>query len=87
MAAATPGGVRPFPLAAKVRCAPAKRMSCLGFTSGVSRAHWRGFMTSDQFWSIFAMPIGLLMCAGPMVIAWLIAEFRAPARNRKKNGR
>lgn len=35
-------------------------------------------MTSDQFWSIFVMPIGLLICSAPMVIAWLIAEFKKP---------
>lgn len=33
------------------------------------------------------MPIGLLMCAGPMLMAWLIAEFRPPARKRKQTGR
>lgn len=43
-------------------------------------------MTSDQFWSIFVMPIGLLICAGPMIIAWLVAEFRNPD-SRDKNHR
>jgi hypothetical protein len=43
-------------------------------------------MTSDQFWSIFVMPIGLLICAGPMIIAWLMAEFRNPDQ-RDKNSR
>jgi hypothetical protein len=33
-------------------------------------------MTSDQFWSIFVMPIGLFICAAPMLIAWLAAERR-----------
>ncbi len=26
----------------------------------------------DKFWSIFTMPIGLMMCFGPIVIAWFI---------------
>jgi hypothetical protein len=30
-------------------------------------------MTSDQFWSFFSMPIGLLICFAPIVIAWLSA--------------
>ncbi len=42
-------------------------------------------MTSDQFWSVFVMPIGLLICAGPMIIAWLVAEFRNPdGRNQNR---
>ena len=35
-------------------------------------------MSYDQFWSIFAMPIGLLICFGPAVVVWLGAEFRPP---------
>lgn len=30
-------------------------------------------MTSDQFWSIFAMPIGLMICFWPAVLAWMLA--------------
>jgi hypothetical protein len=37
-------------------------------------------MTTDQFWSIFAMPIGLLFCSWPMVLAWLIAESKAKTK-------
>ena len=36
-------------------------------------------MTSDQFWSIFAMPIGLMICFTPIVIAWLLAKPDASA--------
>lgn len=42
-------------------------------------------MTSDQFWSIFVMPIGLFLCAAPMLIAWLAAERRD--RQNQKPGR
>lgn len=28
----------------------------------------------DKFWSIFSMPIGLLFCFGPAIIAWILAE-------------
>ena len=43
-------------------------------------------MTTDQFWSIFAMPIGLLFCSWPMVLAWLIAESKAKAKARAAAG-
>jgi hypothetical protein len=42
-------------------------------------------MTSDQFWSIFTMPIGLLLCFSPVVIAWLIAESKAKAKASSGN--
>lgn len=38
-------------------------------------------MSYDQFWSFFAMPIGLLLCFGPAVAAWLVAE-RKHARSQ-----
>ncbi len=41
-------------------------------------------MSLDQFWSIFAMPIGLLICFGPAVVAWLLAEYKSPPPARKK---
>ena len=28
----------------------------------------------EKFWSVFAMPIGLLFCFTPALIAWLTAE-------------
>jgi hypothetical protein len=34
----------------------------------------------DKFWSILAMPIGLALCFGPAIIAWLLAEWKSPAR-------
>ncbi len=42
-------------------------------------------MTTDQFWSIFAMPIGLLFCSWPMLLAWLIAESKAKAKASSAN--
>ena len=43
-------------------------------------------MTTDQFWSFFAMPIGLMICFSPIVIAWLLAgknEFSDDAPKHK----
>ena len=34
----------------------------------------------DKFWSICAMPIGLALCFGPAIVAWLLAEWRTPTR-------
>ena len=33
-------------------------------------------MTTDMFWSWFAMPIGLTICFGPLMVAWVIAELK-----------
>ena len=33
-------------------------------------------MNMDVFWSFFAMPIGLTICFGPMLVVWLIAELK-----------
>ena len=32
----------------------------------------------DKFWSIFCFPIGLLICFGPVIVAWLWQEFGTP---------
>ena len=42
-------------------------------------------MTFDQFWSIFAMPIGLMICFTPIVIAWLLAGPEKPAVGEPKS--
>jgi hypothetical protein len=44
-------------------------------------------MTSDQFWSFFAMPIGLMICFAPIVVAWLLSAARDSAKNSPKKGR
>lgn len=36
-------------------------------------------MKSDVFWSLFSMPIGVALCFGPAIIAWLLAGDKAPA--------
>ncbi|MHB1309121.1 MAG: hypothetical protein ACYDC1_23095 [Limisphaerales bacterium] len=42
-------------------------------------------MTYDQFWSIFAMPIGLMICFGPVALVWLIAELKdSPPKNDRR---
>ena len=28
----------------------------------------------DKFWSLCAMPIGVLFCFGPVLVAWWLAE-------------
>lgn len=28
----------------------------------------------DKFWSIFAMPIGLMMCFGPALVVWWLTD-------------
>jgi len=38
----------------------------------------------DKFWSIFAMPIGLMMCFTPILIAWVMTEMKnSQDRDRK----
>jgi hypothetical protein len=29
----------------------------------------------DKFWSIFAMPIGVLVCFGPVIVLWMMKEW------------
>jgi len=36
-------------------------------------------MLNDKFWSILAMPIGLMLCFGPCIIAWVISGTQKPA--------
>jgi len=33
----------------------------------------------DEFWSIFCVPIGVMLCFGPALIAWVIAERKNPS--------
>ncbi len=38
----------------------------------------------DKFWSIFAMPIGLMTCFTPILIAWVMTEMKnSRDRDRK----
>lgn len=42
-------------------------------------------MSSDQFWSLFCMPIGLFICFGPVIVGWLISELKNPERKKDKS--
>lgn len=44
-------------------------------------------MTSDQFWSFFAMPIGLMICFAPIVVAWLLSASDGSAKEASKKRR
>jgi hypothetical protein len=39
-------------------------------------------MPSDEFWSIFCVPIGIMLCFGPAVIVWVIAELKDPSSKK-----
>lgn len=39
-------------------------------------------MLNDKFWSMFAMPIGVLICFGPCIVAWLLKEFKTPPEDK-----
>jgi len=30
----------------------------------------------DQFWSVLSMPIGVMLCFTPILVAWIINETR-----------
>jgi hypothetical protein len=32
----------------------------------------------DKFWSVFTFPLGVLICFGPAIVAWLIEELKSP---------
>jgi hypothetical protein len=34
----------------------------------------------DKFWSICSMPIGVMLCFGPALIAWVVAELKNPSK-------
>jgi hypothetical protein len=38
----------------------------------------------DKFISICAMPIGVMICFGPALVFWVIAELKGEEPNRKK---
>lgn len=44
-----------------------------------NRQCWCNFWVKDmeKFWSIFCMPIGVLVCFGPVLFAWWQAERKA----------
>ena len=38
-------------------------------------------MPFDAYVSILAMPVGLLICFGPALIIWVLAELKDPSRD------
>jgi hypothetical protein len=36
-------------------------------------------MLNDKFWSILAMPIGVTLCFGPCILAWILSGPQKPA--------
>jgi hypothetical protein len=42
-----------------------------------------------NWWGVIAMPIGVAICFGPVLIAWALAEGRkeAPQQNNRKERR
>jgi hypothetical protein len=40
-----------------------------------TRQSWRTFM--DKFWSIFSMPIGMVLCFAPGIIVWWLTKDKA----------
>jgi hypothetical protein len=40
-------------------------------------------MSGDAFWSVAAMPVGLLLCFTPILIAWVMKEM-GESRQKKK---
>ena len=43
-------------------------------------------MVHDKFWSIFAMPIGVLLCFGPCIITWILSGTEKPAQDEPARG-
>ena len=39
-----------------------------------------------NWWGLYAMPIGVAICFGPVIVAWALAE-RREARANQKNRR
>jgi hypothetical protein len=57
----------------------------LYFTPRISR--FTRFMDFDMnWWGVYAMPVGVAICFGPVIIAWALAERRGKSTqsNRKE---
>jgi hypothetical protein len=46
------------------------------FTNATEIVNFTPYM--DKFWSVATFPIGVLICFGPAIVAWLIEEFKTP---------
>ncbi|HWN93455.1 MAG TPA: hypothetical protein VNT99_00360 [Methylomirabilota bacterium] len=42
-----------------------------------------------NWWGVYAMPVGVAICFGPVIIAWALAERRkdVPPQNERKERR
>jgi hypothetical protein len=40
-----------------------------------------------NYWGVIAMPIGVAICFGPVLVAWVRAEWGKPAQPQKKDRR
>lgn len=40
-----------------------------------------------NLWGVLAMPIGVVLCFGPVIIAWALAERRDTARDESQKNR
>ena len=38
-------------------------------------------MSAEAFWSVAAMPIGLMLCFFPVLIAWALAGRKPPGKD------
>ena len=56
------------------------------FTSAFSCDNVASDQIMDKFWSIFCMPIGVLFCFGPVLVAWWLTE-RQHTKSRASNKR
>lgn len=57
----------------------------LYFTPRIGR--FTRFMDFDMnWWGVYAMPVGLAICFGPVIVAWALAERRSKSTqpNRKQ---
>jgi hypothetical protein len=49
----------------------------LYFSRSWSRFHAANMEHDLSLWGIFAMPVGLVLCFGPALLAWIRAEVRS----------
>jgi hypothetical protein len=43
--------------------------------------------TDLNLWGIFVVPVGVLLCFGPALIAWVLAEGKTPPEDESPKGR
>jgi hypothetical protein len=41
----------------------------------------------DKFWSILTMPIGVMLCFGPVIVLWLMSELRDQRADKQRQER